>query len=485
MAASGSSINPLPQDGIPAARPLFVLGFLRAFIVCSLALLLAGAAAAEERTLFTRTGKMHAMRSGHCATLMENGNVLVTGGAMAAAMGTTCEVFDSRSGVWTLLSATLAGPRAGHTATRLPGGKILLTGGSTGATSGDPLATAELFDPATETFMSLPPMTTARLGHTATLLPNGKVLIAGGITPHPQVITAELFDPALQTFTSVGVMPAQRKFHSATLLHDGTVLLAGGSSSTGPASADLFYVETATFTPAASEGMLVPRTGHSATLLSDGKVLIAGGYSAGSSSGMASIQVSELYDPAARRFTATAGQPMRTPRRNHTATQLGDGRVLLAGGCASYLRTETAELYDPQAESFTTLFPHTLREMREYHTATALPDGRVLIVGGATGFRLQNEPDLAGDTTELFDLQAMPFAVPTQTLTIHRRKGGGGLYLSGKTTPRRAVTIQSALAGWGFQYMATAVADETGAFIYELPPPGDTPSALLRMSLAE
>ena len=231
--------------------------------------------------------------------------------------------------------------RAGHTATLLPDGRVLIVGGSDGSIQ---LASAELYDPATGTFSPTGPPAAARGVHTATLLPDARVLIAGGNDGSKGLASAELYDPATGTFSPTGSLATARDYHTATLLSDGRVLIAGGYDGSGyPASAELYDPKTGTFSPTGS--MATARIIHTAALLSDGRVLIAGGYSG--SDGSKGLASAELYDPKTGTFSPTG--PLATARGVHTATLLPDGRVLIAGGMAqmSGPALGSAELYQP------------------------------------------------------------------------------------------------------------------------------------------
>lgn len=223
--------------------------------------------------------------------------------------------------------------------------------------------------------------------HTATRLGDGRVFIAGGYM-NVEVATSstELYDPTARTFTGAGAMSNPRGLHTATLLADGRVLIAGG----GPASwavdgaylaaAEIFDPATGTFT--ATGSMTSPREDHTATLLLDGRVLITGGNDAGDR-GVASA---ELFDPTTGTFTETGS--MITPRGFHTATLLSDGRVLVTGGDAAAWSDSgpyiaSAEIYDPRTGSFTATGDMSVG--RTHHAAALLANGRVLISGGAAG----------------------------------------------------------------------------------------------------
>lgn len=282
-------------------------------------------------------------------------------------------------------------PRGLHTATLLPSGLVLITGGIIGATV-TATDTAELYDPAANTFTALAnTMSSPRNQHTATLLPNGKVLIAGGSNNREGdgMDTAELYDPATQTFTPIAAKMAHRRGgHTATLLNSGPnsgmVLLASGFyDGTPDASAELYDPAGNSFA-AITATMTTGREAYAATLLANGKVLLTGGSTTG-----APFASAEIYDPIANTFTALSAT-MTTARGVHTATLQSDGQVLITGGVnQAYSPTNiapltSAELYDPVANTFTAS-PFTLGTARGGHTATLLPSGKLLFIGGVTG----------------------------------------------------------------------------------------------------
>jgi hypothetical protein len=234
---------------------------------------------------FTLTkGTLQTGRYGHTATLLNNGKVLIAGGCCtnAASLG-SAELFDPATGTFSS-TGSMNSPRQGHTATLLPSGKVLITGGFDA--NNTHLATAELYDPATGSFTTAKGMMTAtRVDHTATLLTvganAGKVLLAGGYNDNGNpASTAELFDPTNESFTAAGTMVAARYNHTATLLNDGTVLLAGGFGLQGvdtalTAAAEVYDPASGNFTVTGS--LVIARTRHAATLLPDGRVLATGG----------------------------------------------------------------------------------------------------------------------------------------------------------------------------------------------------------------
>jgi uncharacterized delta-60 repeat protein len=311
--------------------------------------------------VWTATGRMIEDRALHTATLLPDGRVLVAGGY--GLHQESAELYDPASKSWTATGRLTEG-RAEQTATLLPDGRVLVAGGI--AREGEP--DAELYDPDTGSWTAAENITKARHGHTATLLPDGRVLVAGGSDD----ATAELYDPRSGTWTATENMVRARHYHTATLLPDGMVLVAGDFA--GDAfSAELYDPRTGTWTPTGS--MIHGRWDFTATLLPDGSVLVAGTESD-------STRSAELYDPRTGRWTATG--TMIDARHFATATLLPDGTVLVAGGENGMSgiphEVASAELYDPRSRAWT---PTASMEVaRRNHTATLLPDGTVLVAGG-------------------------------------------------------------------------------------------------------
>jgi N-acetylneuraminic acid mutarotase len=321
--------------------------------------------------VWTNTGNFGLAFTGHTATLLPDGTTLVAGGAVGTPgpeVLTNAELYDAVAGTWTNTGGMITG-RANHTATLLPNGKVLVAGGATLSVA---LASAELYDPVMRTWKAAGSLNAARAFHTATLLPNGKVLVAGGSptnVPISPLSTAEIYDPANDAWTTVASMSTTRFFHTATLLPNGQVLVAGGFGDSGiTASTECFDPGSGTWTVVIP--LTTARDRHTATLLPDGKVLVAGGNGVFG----ALVGPAELYDPACGAWTDTGA--MITPRTELTATLLPNGKVLAAGGS---LRTN-AELYEPATGMWTATAG--LHAARELHTATLLPDGQVLVVAG-------------------------------------------------------------------------------------------------------
>jgi hypothetical protein len=292
---------------------------------------------------------------------------------------------------------TMTTPRALHTAVLLHDGRVLICGGTSDANIGGVLASAEIYDPVAGTFTPTGSMKVARQGHTATVLSNGQVLVAGGsqnIGFRSELASAEIYDPNAGTFREIGAMTTPREGHAATLLRNGRVLITGGSPNgiSTTSTAEMYDPRTGSFTAIGLMG--VPREAHSATLLRNGKVLIAGGGRGGMPGGYIAYATAEIFDPASNTFSTLAAQ-MTVDRVGLAAAPLDDGRVLLAGGKSGKILSpfgggnllsltplDTAEVFDPESNSF-----RAVGKMQVTHylgVATKLNNGMVLIAGGWT-----------------------------------------------------------------------------------------------------
>jgi hypothetical protein len=276
--------------------------------------------------------------------------------------------------------------RFDQTATLLPNGKVLLVGGigSHSAIQGS----AEVFDPETRHFAPIGPLRSARgYGSMATLLPNGKVLIAGGSCGHGCMLaSAELFDPTVLTFQSTTSMSSPRAAGQMVRLHSGDVLIMGGDQDADRpplATAELYHPATGKFSPTGQ--MMTARDYFAAVVLKDGKVLVMGGSSTGQhASGMVEESSAELYDASTGRFARTGS--MSVPRNKLGASLLPDGRVLVVGGQnggAFGPRLATSEIYDPVTGKFTVGPNMKAQRYKLPMGIVPLKDGRVLIAGGA------------------------------------------------------------------------------------------------------
>lgn len=289
----------------------------------------------------------------------------------------------SRQSSFVGAGSNLTTGRRQHTATLLPNGKVLVVGGQD--ENGVYFASAELYDPANGTWATTGSLASVRSTHTATLLHNGKVLVAGGSST-----SAEIYDPASGTWTTTGSLATNRRFHTATLLANGKVLVAGGTelgASGYLASAELYDPEIGTWT--ATGSLALARRAYTATLLANGRVLVAGGHgSAGDPPRSA-----ELYDPASGTWVATGS--LILSRYEHTATLLPNGMVLVAGGPGLQ-----AELYNPA--SGTWQLTGSLATSRDSHTATLQPNGTVLVAGGGNSSPITSSAELYDPATGIW-----------------------------------------------------------------------------------
>src|SRR5438132_1552101 len=296
--------------------------------------------------------------------------VLVVGGQTTASMAplTSGEIFASSAFT---SAGNMSAARYQPTASLISAGATILIAGGANA-SGSAINTAETFQVASKAFGATTlSMLCAHKGHTATVLQNGKVLIAGrtGVTISP---CAELYDPVAGTFTRTGNMTTPVSDHAAVLLANGKVLIvvssvdrSGCISCAATSSAELYDPGTGTFS--ATGPMNAARSSPTATLLPSGKVLVAGG---GVTPSGGPVRTAELYDPVADTFTSIAST-LSVERQFHTATLLPNGKVLLAGGLttAGSVVTATADLYDPATNTFHATGP--MASTRMHRTATS------------------------------------------------------------------------------------------------------------------
>jgi hypothetical protein len=281
--------------------------------------------------------------------------------------------------------------RCRHTATRLPQGQVLVAGGSRKQVT----SSSELYDPAADTWTLTGSLTQARQSHTATLLTGGTVLVAGGLKTGSgsEQSSAEIYDPNTAAWSPTGSMSDARDTHTATLLPNGMVLVAGGEGKGGAlSSSELYNPATGNWSPTGS--LTQARFGHIAVLLLNGTVLVAGGESKAGT-----LSLAELYNPATGTWSATGS--MNQARTRFAAALLPDGKVLAAAGSDGRNALASAELYDPSTGTWTQT--GTLKHTRDYLTVTLLPNGHVLAVGGVA------QSDLNSD--ELFDPAAGTWSV--------------------------------------------------------------------------
>jgi N-acetylneuraminic acid mutarotase len=368
----------------------------------------------------------------HTATLLPNGKMLVAAGADGGGDPiASAQLYDPAVGTRTSTGSLITG-RSAHTASLLPTGKVMVAGGISSVSS-PALASAELYDRVTELWSATGPLHIPRRDHTATLLLDGKVMVAGGytnITGDDSLASAELYDPGSATWSVTGDLGVARRNHSATLLSDGKVLIAGGYlNSLGPLSSAEVYDPTSGIWTAT--GILnIPRSDHTATLLPDGKVMVAGGY--GGIDGSDYLASAELYDPVSKTWSVTGS--LAVARRYHSATLLLNGKIFVWGGTGSSGLLRDGELYDPANGTWSTSTA-TAIQPRSSHTASLLPNGKVFITGGFSGSAIVPadlyDPEngkispTGSNTTTFFDHTAT--LLPTGEVLIAGGSNGGAL----------------------------------------------------------
>ena len=297
---------------------------------------------------WSSAGNLSFARSGvHTATLLQDGRVLVVGGFNHIIIDvlSSAEIYDPVTNTWST-TGSLSTARGHHTSTLLSDGRVLVIGGSDLFSIH---SSVEIYDPASGTWSDASSLNDARQLHSANLLPDGRILVAGGYDPdwwaEPPTVdlaSAELYDPVTETWSYTSSLTNSRGWHTATLLGDGNVLVTGGFDHYYgfPAEAELYDPVTETWSNAGS--IADERMVHTATLLPSGKVLVTGG---GNLNG--NLASTELYDPVTNTWSSTGS--LDRARGYHTSTLLTDGRVLVTGGYVddSQGPLSSVELYYP------------------------------------------------------------------------------------------------------------------------------------------
>jgi len=280
-------------------------------------------------------------------------------------------------------TGTMKSPRYRPTVTVLPSGKVLAVGGGASSIT-DFVSSAEIYDPATNTWTSISSMKEARRDHAAVLLSGGKVLIAGGRNATPRLSTVEIFDPASGTWSSKAAMNSPRGTPGGAAFGADSAVVVGGNDPIGSGKPAEFYnagSDTWTSTPFASS-LPIERDYPGVTVLASGKAFFTGGMN-----GFSAIDTGDIYDGPTNTWTPVG--KMFLARVFHTATRLSDGKVLVVGGFntsygfpgggGGYNQTTT---FDPSTGGWASA---CCTANRALHNAMLLPDGKVLIAGGSNG----------------------------------------------------------------------------------------------------
>jgi N-terminal glycosyl-hydrolase-114-associated domain/Galactose oxidase, central domain/Kelch motif len=331
---------------------------------------------------------------------------LIPGVLIALALALPC---DAQTAAWAS-AGNMTTARANHTATLLNDGTVLVAGGSIGATV---LASAEIYNPNTNSWTLTGAMGYPRSGHTATLLSDGRVLVVGGGAG----ATAEIYDPSTATWMATGSLNAIRQSQTASLLQNGMVLVAGGCCTavnvpgyTQPVpaaltSSELWNPSTGQWTLTGS--MVNMHANHTATVLSNGSALVAGGTSLQFPPGPVTINAAEIYNPTSQTWAAVGG--LITARYNATASLLTGDQVLVTGGdgggCCSGL--SSAEIYNPTTQAWQAM---PAMSARDYDQAAAVFSGssQALVTGG---YSCCSSPNPTSTSAQVFDVTAKTWAL--------------------------------------------------------------------------
>lgn len=299
---------------------------------------------------WSKAGNLKTARSGAVAILLSSGSVLIAGGCLSNCLGATtatAELYNSTNRSWSS-TGSMAIARTYFSMVMLPGGKVLVAGGCTKLNSngcGGVTAAAEIYDPSTGKWSSTSPMHAARGNLTATMLPNGRILVAGGINAaNNPLATAELYNPSTGKWSQTGSLNVARDEHTAVLLSTGKVLVAGGEN-----SASVTTNRTELYNPSTGKWIFTgnlnsSRLEHTVTMLMNGNVLIAGGNNVTANTTRV-LASAELYNPSTGIWTKTGN--MNRVRVGHSATLLMSGQVLVAAGSGANNELGSAELYKP------------------------------------------------------------------------------------------------------------------------------------------
>ena len=388
---------------------LLVLSFFALFGVSAIS--------AQTQGAWATATNMNTPRNGQFQVPLGTG-ALAAGGVSGNTSLTSTETYSTTTGKWTT-TGNLAQFRVYSTAVAFKNAKVLVVGGFGISAL---VATAELYNPTTKKWSSAGSLASGRYQNTATLLPNGQVLVAGGcVTTDCLTVTAdsELYDPVKNTWTPTGSLATARSGHTALLLANGKVLAVGGRNGVTLSTCELFDPATGIWSSAPST--IYPRFSQTMSLLKSGKVLVTGG----NPSPRFATSTAEIYDPVANTWTVTSN--LTQPRLAHTATLLSDGTTLITGGesfrgcgrnfCSYPL--SSAEIYNETSGKFTPT--GSLTTPRALLVATLLQSGQVLVGSGGPGLgiELYTPLTLAISASSLsFGFEQIGLTTPAQTVTV-------------------------------------------------------------------
>jgi len=355
---------------------------MTASVVATCAIAKVQPAAADGQASWVQTGAMTVARVDFAAAALHDGRILVAGGATVGGMPTTsAEIYDPATGRWTATGSMMA-THVDPVATVLRDGRVLVAGGLSGFGSDATfLSSAEIYNPTTGTWSPTGSMDVPRVLATIAPLPDGTVLVAGAYErglngPFPSA-SADVYDPAVDAWLPTASMAVARGGGSATALPDGSVVVAGGLGTTGPINGTEVY-DPSSRAWSLTGAMIEARYQHVAVALRDGRVLVAGG-----AKGRTVLADAELYTPSTRTWSGAGA--MTVPRAVSAAVTLADGTVLVDGGLSEVtgLALSSADIYDPRRGVWSATT--SMRDGRTDFGLVALPDGDVLAIGGASG----------------------------------------------------------------------------------------------------
>ncbi len=322
---------------------------------------------------WTISGSMSSKRILHTSTLMQDGRVLVAGGLDDGVALSSVEIYNPITGEWKL-AASMTMPRHTHSANLLNDGRILVVGGYDDRYYPPFSASSEIYDPRTDRWSKLSDLRWPRIYHSATLLSDGRVLVAGGVGAE---FLVEIFDPSTQSWIHSNSMLRQRYGHTATLLKNGKLLIVGGiANGSAQEYVELYSPDTDEWVQVASPPDKV--SDQKAVLLESGEVIVVGGVSNTSPSGFS--RKGFIYDPARDIWKNLPN--LAKPIYNHTATLLSNGSVIICGGDDGLNILKSVQIYNPSTKQLTS--GPSMMETRSTFTATRLLDGRLLLIGGGS-----------------------------------------------------------------------------------------------------